>query len=74
MLVLPRKLGERILVGENVIITALGTHSGTVRVGIEAPETVAIKREELVCWGSEKKVPPPTQHQREGHYAKLTTH
>lgn len=48
MLVLSRKAGETIHIGENVIITVWQTRSGSVRIGIEAPPDVAIVRGELV--------------------------
>ncbi len=47
MLVLSRKIGERILVGENVRITVVRVSNGGVRLGIEAPSGVSVVREEL---------------------------
>jgi carbon storage regulator len=47
MLVLSRKDGEQILVGDNVIIKVLSIAGGRVRVGIEAPRNVPIRRSEL---------------------------
>lgn len=47
MLVLSRKPGESLRVGENVRITVVSTASGQVRIGIEAPENVTIYREEV---------------------------
>ena len=47
MLVLSRKTNERIRIGDNIIITVVGTSPGQVRLGIEAPETVLVYREEL---------------------------
>lgn len=47
MLVLSRKLGERILIGENVAITIVRIGPNNVRVGIEAPRDLNIVREEL---------------------------
>jgi len=47
MLVLSRKPGESLRVGEDVRITVVSTASGQVRIGIEAPEDVAIYREEV---------------------------
>lgn len=48
MLVLSRKLGEKIYVGENVCITVVDIDRGKVRIGIEAPRDVPIYREELI--------------------------
>ena len=47
MLVLSRKVGERILVGENVMITVVRIGPNNVRIGIEAPRELNIVREEL---------------------------
>ena len=47
MLVLSRKVGERILVGDNVTITVVRITGGGVRIGIEAPPEMAVVREEL---------------------------
>jgi carbon storage regulator len=47
MLVLSRKPGESLRVGEDVRITVVSTASGQVRIGIEAPEDVTIYREEV---------------------------
>lgn len=48
MLVLSRKVGQRILIGENIYLIALGTQRGVMKFGIEAPESVNIVREELL--------------------------
>ena len=47
MLVLSRKVGERILVGDNVTITVVRLTNGGVRLGIEAPSEMAVVREEV---------------------------
>jgi carbon storage regulator len=47
MLVLSRKRGERIMIGNNIEVTIMGVHGGTVRLGLEAPKEVAIHREEV---------------------------
>jgi carbon storage regulator CsrA len=47
MLVLSRKDGEQILVGDDVVIKVLSIAGGRVRVGIEAPRHVSIRRSEL---------------------------
>lgn len=50
MLVLSRKPGEKILIGDNVTITIVRIGPNTVRLGIEAPRDMNIVREEL-CTG-----------------------
>lgn len=47
MLVLSRKVGERILIGENIAITVVRIGQGGVRIGIDAPNDMVVVREEL---------------------------
>ena len=47
MLVLSRKVGERIWIGENIAVTVVRITGGGVRLGIEAPDDLAVVREEL---------------------------
>ncbi|MBR0237169.1 MAG: carbon storage regulator CsrA [Thermoguttaceae bacterium] len=48
MLVLSRKVGERILIGDNIAITVVRVAQGSVRLGVEAPENLNVVREEVV--------------------------
>lgn len=47
MLVLSRKVGERILIGDKISVTVVRISGGGVRIGIEAPAELAVVREEL---------------------------
>jgi len=47
MLVLSRRVNERILIGNNVTITVVRVDGGLVRIGIDAPKEVSVMREEL---------------------------
>jgi carbon storage regulator len=47
MLVLSRKLGEKILIGDSIVLTIVKIDRNQIRVGIEAPTDVAIYREEI---------------------------
>jgi len=47
MLVLSRKVGERIWIGDDISITVVRITGGGVRIGIEAPSELAVVREEL---------------------------
>ncbi|WP_254512145.1 carbon storage regulator CsrA [Anatilimnocola floriformis] len=47
MLVLSRKVGERLLIGDQIAITVVRIQGGGVRIGIEAPSHLAVVREEL---------------------------
>jgi carbon storage regulator len=48
MLVLSRKLGEKIYIGDNICITVVDIDRGKIRLGIEAPRNVPIYRQELL--------------------------
>lgn len=47
MLVLSRKVGERILIGEEISVTVVRLAGGVVRLGIEAPPHLPVLRDEL---------------------------
>ena len=47
MLVLTRRVGEKLIIGENVTVTVLGVKGGQVRIGINAPRDVSVNREEI---------------------------
>ena len=49
MLVVSRKPGERILIGDKIAITVVKVASGAVRLGVEAPAEMAVMREELAA-------------------------
>jgi carbon storage regulator len=48
MLVLRRKLNQTILIGQDVVVTVLGFEGNEVKLGIDAPHSVAILRQEIV--------------------------
>ena len=47
MLILTRRIGETVMIGDEVTITILGVKGNQVRVGINAPKSVAVHREEI---------------------------
>lgn len=59
MLVLSRKRGERIHVGDDVTITVVDIDRGKIRIGIEAPRDVRVYREEI----SPRNATPPAEPQ-----------
>jgi len=57
MLVLSRKSGEKILIGDKISITVVRIAPGIVRIGVDAPDDLPILREELTT-GSKLPVDP----------------
>ena len=47
MLILPRRVGETLMVGDEVTVTVLGVKGNQVRIGVNAPKEVAVHREEI---------------------------
>jgi carbon storage regulator len=47
MLILTRRVGETIMIGDHVTVTVLGVKGNQVRVGVNAPKEVAVHREEI---------------------------
>ena len=47
MLILTRRIGETLMVGDEVTVTVLGVKGNQVRIGVNAPKDVAVHREEI---------------------------
>jgi carbon storage regulator len=47
MLILTRRVGETIVIGDDVVVTVLGIKGNQVRIGINAPKDVSVHREEI---------------------------
>lgn len=58
-LVLSRKLGEKIFIGDNICVTVVDIDRGKIRLGIEAPKDVPIYRQELLPRRTAQREPCP---------------
>ena len=47
MLILTRRVGETLMIGDEVTVTVLGVKGNQVRIGVNAPRKVAVHREEI---------------------------
>ncbi len=47
MLILTRKVGEVIMIGDDIVVKVLGVRSGQVKIGVEAPRALPVHRQEI---------------------------
>jgi len=55
MLVLSRRVGETLFIGNNIKVTVVGVNRGKIRLGIIADKSIVVLREELVLSDAKKK-------------------
>ena len=63
MLVLSRKRDERIIIGDNIVITVVEIRGDKVRLGIDAPVEVPVHREEVYAALQRNSESSPTEHE-----------
>lgn len=65
MLILTRRVGESLIIGDDVTITVLGVKGNQVRIGVNAPRDVAVHREEILNRMQGEQSPPADKPESE---------
>lgn len=65
MLILTRRIGESVVIGDDIKLTVLGVKGSQVRLGIDAPKTVSVHREEIYERIQKEDKPSDGEHSAE---------
>ncbi len=57
MLILTRRVGESLIIGDDVVVNVLGVKGNQVRIGVDAPKDVTVHREEIYDRIQAEKIP-----------------
>ena len=70
MLIVKRRVGETLMIGDEVSVTVLGVKGNQVRIGVNAPKDIAVHREEIYQRiQHERSVKSQMQHLESGNFA-----
>jgi carbon storage regulator len=62
MLVMIRRISEKVMIGSNITLTILGVQGNQVRIGVDAPRDVAVHREEIYRRIQLEQIADPKEH------------
>lgn len=63
MLILTRRVGETLMIGDNVTVTVLGVKGNQVRIGVDAPKDIPVHREEIYQRIKQEQAASSGEHQ-----------
>ena len=67
MLILTRRVGETLIIGDNVSVTVLGVKGNQVRIGVNAPKNISVHREEIYNRIQQERMGGQQGYQQQGY-------